>query len=224
MAGSETTLLAASAREPSGSRSARRLRRSGNVPGVVYGGGQDPVAFQIDRRELRNALADAGAVLDLRLDGGAGTPVVLKELVRHPVSGATMHLDLLRVRLDVAIQAQVQIELSGVDDAPGVKDGGTLEHSMREVTIEALPGAIPGSLQHDVSELNIGETLTLGQLSAPAGVTILGEPDALVAMVHAPRLQAGEEDTEIEKETEVVGEAAQSSAGEAGDAAAAADD
>ncbi len=79
----------------SGSRAVRHLRRQGGVPGIVYGGGEDPVPFQVDSRELRQALAHAGAVLDLKIGGEGATPVVLKELVRHPVSGATMHIDLL---------------------------------------------------------------------------------------------------------------------------------
>ncbi len=208
MPGSQTTALAASVREPSGSRSARRLRRTGNVPGIVYGGGQDPVAFEVNSRELRNALAHAGAVLDLRLDGESGTPVVLKELVRHPVSGETVHLDLLRVRLDVKIQTQVVIELVGAEDAPGVREGGTIEQSTREITVEALPTSIPDSLQHDVSGMGIAETLVLADLAVPAGVTLIGEADMLIAALHPPRVQA-EEGSEIEAETEVVGTAAE---------------
>src|ERR1700680_2849157 len=138
MARSETTALAVGLREPSGSRATRRLRREGKVPGIVYGGGEDPVPFEVDARELRQALAHAGAVLDLSVDGTT-SPVVVKELARHPVSGFTMHVDLLRVRLDQAIQATVVLELVRVDDAPGVKEGGVLELVTRELTIEALP-------------------------------------------------------------------------------------
>src|SRR5438045_6738432 len=98
----ESTTLNVLAREPAGSRGARRLRRSGQVPGVVYGGGEDPVSFQVGARELRSTLAHAGALLDLKL-GGASQPVVLKEQTRHPVTGDTLHVDLLRVRLDEAI-------------------------------------------------------------------------------------------------------------------------
>jgi large subunit ribosomal protein L25 len=208
MAGSKTTALAASVREPSGSRSARRLRRTGKVPGILYGGEQEPVAFEVNSRELRNALAHAGAVLDLQLGGDGGTPVVLKELVRHPVSGETVHLDLLRVRLDVKIQAQVVIELIGAEDSPGVAEGGTIEHSTRELTVEAFPTSIPDLLHHDVSEMKIGDTLVLAEVVAPEGVTIIGEPDTLIAALHAPRVQA-EGESEIEAETEVVGGAAE---------------
>src|SRR5215470_3383467 len=98
MARSDTTALSVASREPAGSRATRRLRREGKVPGIVYGGGEDPVAFSVDARELRLALAHAGAVLDLNVDG-ASSPVVVKDLTRHPVSGETVHIDLLRVRL-----------------------------------------------------------------------------------------------------------------------------
>ena len=90
---------------------------------------------------------------------------MLKELVRHPVSGHTIHVDLLRVRLDQAIQATVVLELIGAEDAPGVKEGGVLEQITRELTIEALPTDIPDSLQHDVSEMQIDDTLTLAAIS-----------------------------------------------------------
>jgi large subunit ribosomal protein L25 len=200
----------------------RRLRRAGNVPGIVYGGGKDPVPFEVNSRELRIALAQGGAVLDLQLDGSTGTPVVLKELVRHPVSGETTHVDLLRVRLDVKIQAQVLIELSGGEDSPGVKAGGVLEQQTREVTVEALPTAIPDSLQHDISEMEIGDTLVLEAISAPAGVEIIGEGDVLIASISAPRIQV-EEETEIEEETEVVGEG-EAAEGEAGGGAEASAD
>jgi len=121
MPASETRALAVNGREPSGSRAARRLRRSGLVPGILYGGGQDPISFEVDDRTLRHVLASAGAVVDLSVDGAPGTPVVLKELTRHAVDGHTVHVDLLRVRLDQAIQATVTVVLIGEADAPGVE-------------------------------------------------------------------------------------------------------
>lgn len=218
MADNSATALKATRREPSGSRSARRLRREGRVPGIVYGGGQDPVPFAVGSRDLRQALAHAGAVLDLQIDGSEGTPVVLKELIRHPVSGETTHVDLLRVRLDRPIQAQVLVELTGADDAPGVKGGGVLEQPTREVTVEALPTSIPDSIQHDISEMEVNETLTLAAVSAPAGVTIVTDPETVLATITPPRLQT-EAETEIETETEIVGEgegeAAEAAEGEA---------
>jgi len=175
------------------------------VPGVVYGGGQDPIAFQIDARELRLALQHAGAVLDLSVDGAGSAPVVVKELTRHAVTGETVHIDLLRVRLDQAIQASVVLELTGVDEAPGVREGGVMEHVTRELNIEALPNDIPDSLEHDVSEMQIGDTITLEALSARQGVTLLDDPETVIATLTPPRLQT-EEEVEIEEETELVAE------------------
>jgi large subunit ribosomal protein L25 len=212
MAPAESTALPVERREVAGSRAARRLRRAGNVPGIVYGGGEDPVAFQVDERELRHALQHAGAVLELSIDGAGSTPVVVKELTRHPVTGATVHIDVLRVRLDQAIGATVVLDLVGGDDAPGVKEGGVLEQVTRELNIEALPGDIPDVIQHDVSGVQIGDTITLDAISVPRGVTLTDDPETVVATVTPPKLQLEEEEA-IEEETELVAE------GEAGEAA-----
>jgi len=205
MATAQTTALAVEPREPAGSRAARRLRRTGNVPGVLYGGGEDPVSFQVDSRLLRNTLAHAGAVLELSIGGDAATPVVIKEISRHPVTGDTVHIDMLRVRLDVAISATVVLDLVGAEDAPGVKEGGVLEQVTRELTIEALPTDIPDAIHHDVSALVIGDTVTLDAVTAPRGVTLLDDPETVIATLSPPKLQL-EEEPEIDEETELVGE------------------
>jgi large subunit ribosomal protein L25 len=205
MAGHDTTALEVAPREPAGSRAVRRLRRKGGVPGVVYGGGEDPITFAVDSRLLRTTLARAGAVLELSIEGSGSTPVVIKELVSHPVSGETMHVDLLRVDLTALIQTTLLLELTGGEDSPGVKEGGVLELVTRELTIEALPTNIPDSMQHDVSEMVIGDTLTLESLTAPANVTLIDDPETVIATLSPPRLQLEDTD-EIEEETEVVGE------------------
>jgi large subunit ribosomal protein L25 len=202
---SKLTRLDVLARTPSGSRSARRLRHEGLVPGVLYGHG-DAVTFAVAERELRNALAASGAVLEVSLDGGTPTPAVLKEAQRHPVRGDTVHVDLIRVRLDQPIQATATIELVGGDESPGVRDGGVLEHVTHTVMVEALPTVIPESISHDVSEMAIGDTLLLSAIAAPDGVTLLGDLDEIViATLSPPRLRLEDTD-EIEQETELVGE------------------
>ncbi|MFZ0379259.1 MAG: 50S ribosomal protein L25, partial [Solirubrobacteraceae bacterium] len=197
MATTQTTALPVERREAAGSRAARRLRRAGNVPGIVYGGGEEPIPFQVDARELRHALQHAGAVLELSIDGSGSTPVVVKELARHPVTGETTHIDVLRVRLDQAISATVVLDLVGGENAPGVKEGGVLEQVTRELSIEALPGDIPDAIHHDVSELQIGDTVTLEAVSPPRGVTLTDDPETVVATLSPPRLQA-EAEEEIE--------------------------
>ena len=201
-----TTKLNVVTRPAAGSRAARRMRRSGRVLGVLYGGGEDPIGFDADARELRLALAGSGAVMDLSVDGGRATPVVLKETQRDPVRGETIHVDLLRVRLDEEISAVVPLELLGVDDAPGVKQGGILEQITRELNVQALPTAIPESIVHEVGPMEIGETIMLSAVTAPEGVTLLDDPEeTVVATLSPPRLQT-EAEEEIESETEVVGE------------------
>jgi large subunit ribosomal protein L25 len=213
-----TTKLDVNSRAAGGSRAARRLRRSGRVPGVLYGGGQEAVGFDADARELRLALAGSGAVLDLSIDGRKPTPVVLKEAQRNPVRGETTHVDLLRVRLDEKIHAVVPIELTGIEEAPGVKQGGVLEQITRELNVEALPTAIPESISHDIGAMEIGETILLSALATPAEVTVLDDlEETVVATLSPPRLQT-ETAEEIEAETELVGEeAAEDEAGESAD-------
>jgi large subunit ribosomal protein L25 len=200
-----STKLEVRTRAAEGSRAARRLRRSGRVPGVLYGGGGDSVGFDVDARDLRLALARSGAVLDLSIDGDKATPVVLKEAQRDPVRGETVHIDLLRVRLDQAIHAVVPLELSGTEDAPGVKEGGVLEQIVRELNVEALPTAIPESITFAIGEMQIGDAIALEEIVIPEGVTLLDElEEAVVATLSPPRLQVEEED--VESETELVGE------------------
>ena len=157
----DSTKLSLNARDPEGSRTARRLRRSGEVPGVIYGGDGEPSHFSVDARILRNTLARSGAILDISVDGGTAAPVLVKDLQRHPVRGDIMHVDFLRVNMNETIHTTVVLELLGGDDAPGVIEGGVLSQETREVNIEALPGDIPDSITHDVSGMQINETLTL---------------------------------------------------------------
>jgi large subunit ribosomal protein L25 len=213
----DTNTLSLTARDPEGSRNARRLRRSGLVPGVIYGGGDAPTHFAVDARILRNTLAHSGAILEVSLDGATGTPVLVKDVQRHPVRGEAVHVDFLRVRMDQAIQTTVTVELVGADEAPGVVEGGVLSQEAREITIEALPGDIPDSIKHDVSALEMNATLTLESISAPAGVTFVDDAETVIATITPPTLEPVEE--EIETETELVGEgeAAEGEEGAAGE-------
>jgi large subunit ribosomal protein L25 len=203
MAATETNALELQARSPEGSRSARRMRREGLVPGVIYGGGEDPQPFTVDARILRNTLAHAAQVIEVAVEG-ASTNVLIKDVQRHPVRGEAIHVDLLRVRMDQTIHATVPIEFLGAEEGPGVAEGGIFNQELREVNIEALPGDIPDSIQYDVSGLEMNATVTLEVLVAPQGVTLLDDPETVIATITPPTLEPVEE--EIETETEVVGE------------------
>ncbi len=195
------------------------MRHAGLVPGVLYGGADGPVSFAVDARVLRAALAATGAVLELSVDGGRPTPAVVKDTQRHVVRGQMVHVDLVRVRLDQAIQATVAIVLVGAEESPGVVEGGVVEHITHTVTVEALPTSIPESISHDVSGMSIGDTLLASAIAAPEGVTLLGELDEIViATLTPPRLRLDEED-EIEQETELVGDAGADASAEGADEA-----
>jgi large subunit ribosomal protein L25 len=226
----ESTKLSLNARDPEGSRTARRLRRSGEVPGVIYGGDGEPSHFSVDARILRNTLAHSGAILDISVDGGSAAPVLVKDLQRHPVRGDIMHVDLLRVNMNETIHTTVVLELIGADDAPGVVEGGVLSQETREVNIEALPGDIPDTITHDVSGMQINDTLTLSAVTAPAGITLLDDlEETVIATITPPTVET--ETDEIEVETALVGEdgepaagAAEGEAAEGGDAPEASSD
>jgi len=200
MAGERTKLIVVQ-REGLGSPESRRLRREGFVPGVLYGDGE-PVAISIAERELRRALTGAGglhAILDVEIDGKGETHAsILKEYQVHPVRGVVTHVDLQEVRLDQAIQASVTVLLLGGEDAPGVREGGVLSQPLREVTVEARPLEVPEHLDLDVSGMEIGGTLRISELTAPDGVTLLDDPELVVATVTAPTKVVEPEPTEEE--------------------------
>ena len=220
---SKRSTLKATPRAEFGSRASRRMRREGAVPGVVYSGGSEATAFQVSERDIRGILSEGAALFDLEVEGSKAVPVVIKEAQHHPVRGSFQHLDLMQVNLKEAIQAEVAIELEGVESAPGVKGGGVLEHVTREITVEALPAEIPDSIVVDVSALEINDTLSFAAVTAPEGVTFVAdEPEEItIVTVSPPRVE--EVATEVEEEAEVVGEgeaegeAAEGEGGESGE-------
>jgi large subunit ribosomal protein L25 len=199
--------LKVSQRDTFGSRATRRLRREGLVPGIVYGQGGEARPFQVPARELRTILAEGQTLLDLELDGSKAVPVVIKEQQHHPVRGDVLHLDCLEVRLDEAIQSEVAIELEGADQAPGVREGGVLEHVTREVTVEALPTEIPEQITVDVSEMEINDTINLASVAVPSGVKLMADEleEITIATLSPPRVEE-EPEPELEEEAELVGE------------------
>jgi len=210
MAGERTKLTVAE-REHVGSRESRRLRREGLVPGVLYGRA-DPIAISIPERELRRALTGEGglhAILDVEVEGAAKThPSILKEYQVDPVRGGVTHVDLQEVRLDQPINASVSLHLSGGEDAPGVREGGVLSQPLRELGIQALPLEIPEHIDVDVSGMEIGGTLRVNDVTVPESVTVLDDPDTVVATVTAPtRVVEPEEELAEGEEEAAEGEA-----------------
>jgi large subunit ribosomal protein L25 len=213
----DRTTLKVSPRDIFGSRATRRLRKDGLEPGVVYGQGGEARPFQVPARELRNVLQEGQTLLDLEVDGSKAVPVVIKEEQHHPVRGEVTHLDCLEVRLDEEIQAEVAIELEGTENAPGVREGGVLEHVTREITVEALPTAIPEQITVDVSAMEINDTISLATVSVPSGVKFMADdPEEItIATLSPPRIEE-EPEPELAEEAELVGEGEEAPEGEEG--------
>jgi large subunit ribosomal protein L25 len=196
--------LKATKRLDTGKGAARRARAGGRVPAVLYGGGIEPVALEVDRREFVTALkTDAGmnVLLSIEVDGST-TLALTRELQRDPVRGTLLHADFVKVDRTQAIEVEVPVHVVG--EAPGVKEGGVLEHPLFSVHVRTLPGDVPESVTADVSGLAIGEVLRVSDLAADGEFEILNDPDAVVVSIAAPiseaELEAMEAEAGIETE------------------------
>ena len=208
-------VLAAETGRPLGSRSARRLRREGKIPGVIYGHGTEPLPVAVGARELRVALnGEAGANQLLSLDTGSGTYLTLaREMQRHPVAQTVTHVDFIIVRRDEVISAEVPITLVG--EAIEVHHGdGLVDQQMFTLTINAVPAAIPSGIEVDISELTIGGQVRVSDITLPAGVTTDVDPETAVAIGQPPRVVV-EEEVGAEGEEGAAEEGAAESAGDA---------
>ena len=216
----EAVRLPVQYRRETGDGPARRLRARGLIPGVVYGRGEaTPLALKLD--DLKAALAHGhNAVLELEFEGDLGSSssrtsgttqgpryAVVKELQIHPLKRQLLHVDLREVDLGAEIDAVVPVEAVGTP--AGASDGGVLEWEKREVNVRALPEAVPAFLEVDVSQLKIGEHLTVSALSMPKGVKVLDDAEAILVTLVPPRVERAAEVTEeTVTEPEVVGGAA----------------
>lgn len=190
---------------------ARKERAAGRIPGVVYGEGHDAVSISLDGREFIRLLHAAGgehAVVELKMDNAPdkGGPAMLREIQHHPLRGDVLHVDFQRIRLDRKITTFVPVHLEG--KAKGLTEGGVLDYQLREVEVECLPANVPGYLELDISDLEIGDSAHVADLKAPNNATIVTEPDRAVVTMLAPRVTVEEEEAEEEMpaEPEVVGE------------------
>ncbi|HET8873891.1 MAG TPA: 50S ribosomal protein L25 [Gaiellaceae bacterium] len=191
-------------RESRGSADARRLRRQGLIPGVLYGRGKSPHPFSVHERELRRALtgpAGLHAILDVVLDGQKTSHAsILKDYQQDVITGRLAHVDLQEVRLDQPIQAQVVIELVG--EAAGSIEGGVLSQVTREINVEALPLEVPERIEVDVSPMQMGDTLRLADIAVQEGVTFLDDPEETVIATVTVPTQIVEPEPEEEEELE----------------------
>jgi large subunit ribosomal protein L25 len=193
--------LRAEPRTDTGTRPARRLRRDGRIPAVVYGRGQATLSVTIEARDLFSVLrteAGLNALINVEVDGDT-ILTVAREIQRHPARGDITHLDFIKVALDVAIEADVSVEYVGLP--VGVRDeGGFVETIAATVAVSALPTEIPSGISMDIADLAIGDTLKVSDLPAIDGVEYLDELDRPLVTVLAPRIEEEPEVEEIEGE------------------------
>ena len=194
-----------------GSRSSRRLRRDGKVPGVLYGLGQDPEIFSVNYGDLRGALTtDAGlnALIQLSING-VNQLSILKTLQRHPVKDEVIHVDFVRVDPNQELAVEVPIVLEGV--AKKVTDqNGMVDQTMFSLSVLSLPDSIPNELTADVSELEINDAIRVSDVVLPEGVRTEVDPEEAIAVGTVTRStmesMAAEEAAEIEGDEEMEGE------------------
>jgi large subunit ribosomal protein L25 len=203
------TKLTAKRRDGAGKGVARKLRASGRVPAVFYGHGREPVSLSVDARELLHLIhvnSGTNLLVDLMIDG---TPhmAIAREIQRDHIHSTFIHVDFLGVNREETIT--VNVEVNGIGEPAGVKAGGVIEHHLREISVECLPQDVPDSIDVDISALELGDMLHVRDLAAPAGVTILSNPDDAVLSVITPAALRTEADLTLPGEEAPVAEVAE---------------
>jgi len=225
---SETILVADSGRA-TGSANSRRLRTEDSIPAVVYGLGMDPISISVARRDLRKAVsgtAGLNTILDLTVDGKV-YPAIIKDIQRHPVLRNVAHVDFIQINLEHELTVSIPVRLEG-EAKDVIAENGLVDLSMNEIEVVTTPRNIPDEIVIDVSEMTMDTTISVGEVSLPAGVTATADPDLPVVTVLTMRTPVlDEEDAAAEaaaaeaEEGEEGAEGAEADAGGADDGAGA---
>jgi large subunit ribosomal protein L25 len=196
-------------RDVFGKNASRRIRKSGRVPAVLYGVGVAGASLILDKKDIVKILkSESGenTIFKVALDGGEAD-VMIKDLQVDSTTDELLHADLIKIAMDKAIRVAVPIELLG--EAVGVKtEGGFVDFMSREVEIECLPADIPDVIKIDISDLHLHQSLKIADIAPPAGVKLLGEPNAVVVLIQVPH----EEKVEVKTEEAVAVEGAPAAA------------
>jgi large subunit ribosomal protein L25 len=188
------TKLQAEPRSETGKGPARRLRATGRVPATLYGHGVEPTSISVSAQDLLHLFhqtAGASVLVDLKLDGRELLTIV-REVQRDHIHNRFIHVDFMAVRRDEKIVVNVELHETG--DSAGVHAGGVIEHHLREVELRCLPANVPERLEFDITHLQLGESVRVGDLVPPEGVEILTDPDTMVLAVVEPAVM----DTELD--------------------------
>lgn len=174
--------IAAEKRVASGTRAARRLRKQGKLPGIVYGHGQDPEPVQVNARDLKNLVDHGAHLVELQLNGSS-QQVLIKDVQFDHLGIDLMHVDFARVDLTERVKVKVPLDFRGTPI--GVNEGGLLEHDLVDIEVECLVSEIPESIRVNVADLHLGQSLHVREIAFPPNVTPVTPPDAIVASVRA---------------------------------------
>jgi len=205
----EKVVVLADRREQFGKNSNRRLRVQGQIPAVMYGHAMESVEVSVNPKDLDRILhSETGRNTIFALEvGGEAQDVLIKDYQLDPIKGYLLHADFQAVAMDEQMVFEVPVQVVGT--AKGVVEGGILDTVMREIQLECLPGNVPDNILVEVSELEIGDSIRVGDLSIDASqLSILSEPDLVVITVGAPRVEEEPEIEELEEgeEPELIGE------------------
>ncbi|HEU4320196.1 MAG TPA: 50S ribosomal protein L25 [Acidimicrobiia bacterium] len=221
---SQVSLRAQAGRKP-GSRESRRIRRTGQVPAIVYGTGVDPLPLQVDAHDLHMVLhteAGSNAIINLEIENGETLTTMARVIERHPFRNEYRHVDFVTVDLSKRIAAEVALHFEGTP--VGVREGGVFSPRRTHVQVEVLPTAIPSYIELDISEVEVGGSLRVEDLPEIEGVVYLEEPDAVVMSVTVPAAEIEEPEPEGEllegeelEEGEEAEEGAEAAEGEDGE-------
>ena len=212
--------LVAHARTGTGKGAARQARRDGMVPGVVYGGGQDPQPIQLPFNDLLKKLRAGrfrATLWNLKVEGHDDVRVIARDVQRDIVKDLPLHVDLMRLRRTSKVNLFLPVVFEGVEGSPGDKAGGVLTIVRPEVELRVTAGDIPDSITVDCSKMEIGDTITISSVTLPEGATPTIERDFVLANMQAPSGLASQDDEDEVTETEVINQDAETVMGEDAD-------
>jgi large subunit ribosomal protein L25 len=183
--------LSAELGRATGSAASRRLRGEDKIPGVLYGHGMQPVSLSVARRDLRSALsgpAGVNTIIDLSV-GGTTYPAIVKELQRHPVRRTVSHIDFQQISMTEEIVVSVPIHLSGNAKAV-VAEGGLVDAAVDTIEVRTTPSSMPNEILVDITNMTVNDVIHLRDITLPAGVTAVGDPDLVVVTVLTTRAES----------------------------------
>ena len=190
-------------RTGTGKGAARQARRNGMVPGIVFGGDADPLPIQLDFNKLLTMLRKGrfkATLFNLKVEGHDDVRVICRDVQRHVVKDLPTHVDFMRLKRTTKINLFINVEVTGEEDCPGLRKGGTLNLVRPEVELVVTASDIPESIEIDISALQIGDNLTISDVKLPAGAKPVIDRDFVIAQVSAPSalVSAGGEDDDVD--------------------------